>query len=359
MNSYTNIKSLLDYLQGIANKPLAFDEEAIVLAYQKNSDKQSLAIKILSVVGGILASFAFLGFLLLAGLYDSAVGLLIFGLLSIIGAIIINKVFDKIIIDTFSVSSYIIGLFMIGFSCSQFKMEGESMSLVFFFIALGTLGVVRNYMLSFISILIACGSILSLLISANQYDLIHGYVAIMALFISYFILGEAKIIIANKVMAKLYDPMRIGFIFSFLFGLVLLGKRGILPINNNFIWLSAPFILGAIIYTLTSLVKVLDIHQTKHKIYIYLASLLLLLPVVAAPAIAGAILIMLLCFFVNYKTGFILGIVSLIYFIAQYYYDLHFTLLAKSILLFASGILLIVLYLFTYRKLTGHENEKI
>ena len=46
-----------------------------------------------------------------------------------------------------------------------------------------------------------------------------------------------------------------------------------------------------------------------------------------------------------------------IYFISQYYYDLNFTLLTKSILLFSSGVLFLLLYLFTHKNLT--QNEKI
>ena len=60
---------------------------------------------------------------------------------------------------------------------------------------------------------------------------------------------------------------------------------------------------------------------------------------------------------VNYKTGLVIGIISFIYFISQYYYDLNFTLLTKSIILFSSGIVFILFYLFTNKKL--NTNEKI
>ena len=99
MSDKKDIKELLDYLQTTEKKSLDFDEDAIVAAYQKNNDNQSLPIKILSIFGGILASFAFLGFLFIAGLYDTKIGLLMFGILFIAGAIWINKKYDKIIID--------------------------------------------------------------------------------------------------------------------------------------------------------------------------------------------------------------------------------------------------------------------
>jgi hypothetical protein len=349
------MKPLLDYLEGLTGKPLNFDEEAIAATYQKSGDKQSLAIKVLSIFGGILASLAFLGFLLLAGLYDSKVGLVLFGTVFIVGAILVSKAYDKIIVDTFSVSFFIIGFSMVGFGFEGFRMSGEAASIAFFFIALVSLSIVRSYMLSFVSVLIASGSILVFIISGKNYQLIHAYVAAMSILTSYFILNEAKLITQSKNINQLYEPLRIGLIFSFLFGLVILGKKGLLPISNDFIWFSGTVIICTIVYTLASLVAVLQIHQKKQKIYIYAISILVLLPTALAPAIGGAVLMLLLCFFVNYKTGFAIAIISLLYFIGQYYYDLHFTLLTKSILLFSSGMLFIILYLFLYRKLTGDE----
>jgi len=99
----------------------------------------------------------------------------------------------------------------------------------------------------------------------------------------------------------------------------------------------------------------LDITEKRTKITIYGITLLTILPTALSPAISGAILLIVLGFLVNYKTGLILGIVSFIYFISQYYYDLNFTLLTKSILLFLSGILFVLLYLLTHKKLSSNE----
>jgi uncharacterized membrane protein len=114
MRNKEDINELLDYLQNRADKELQFDEEAIAAAYQKNYGNHSLAIKVLSVFGGLLASLAFSGFLLPAGLYNSVFALLIFGTLCIGGAIWINKESGKIFIDTIRVSAFIIGFILLG-----------------------------------------------------------------------------------------------------------------------------------------------------------------------------------------------------------------------------------------------------
>jgi hypothetical protein len=355
MRNKDDIKELLDYFQNTEDKPLQFDEEAIVSAYQKDNGNQSLSIKILSIFGGILASLAFLGFLFIAGLYNSNVELLVFGSIFIAVSIWINKEYDKIIIDTVSVSSFIIGFILLGFGCGQLRIDENIISISFIIIAFGSLCIVQNYILSFVSVLIINGSILTLILSNKGYDLIQVYVSVLALTMTYFFLKEATIITTNKALSKLYNPVRIGLIFSFLSGLVFLGKKGILPVSPDYIWLSSAIIISVIVYLISILFDVLNITETRHKIGVYIFTVLALLPTALSPAISGAILIILLSFLINTKTSLVLGIIAFIYFISQYYYDLNFTLLTKSILLFSTGVLFIALYLFTYKKLTANE----
>lgn len=357
MRNEENIKEILNYFQAAEDKALDPDQEAIVKAYQKNNDGQSMAVKILSIFGGILGSLAFIGFLLIAGLYDSKMGLLVIGTLCISGAIWLNKEYDKIIIDTVSVSSFIIGFMLIGLGLNLLKANENIITIVFIIVAFFQLGIVQNYMLSFISVLIINGGILTLIILNNSYNLIHVYVSVLTLLVTYLFLKEAKIITLSKALCRLYNPVRIGLVFSFLSGLIFLGIKEILPISKNYIWLSSIVTISAIIYLAPLLFNVLNITKTQHKISNCIVAILLLLPTALSPGISAAILIILLSFFVNYKTGLVLGIIAFMYFISQYYYDLNFTLLTKSILLFSSGILFLLLYLFTHKKLT--TNEKV
>ncbi|HTO14632.1 MAG TPA: DUF4401 domain-containing protein [Edaphocola sp.] len=356
MSNKEVIKELLDCFQNEADTPLEFDEEAILLAYQKEDQKQSISIKILSIFGGILASIAFLGFLFISGLYSSDISLLVLGGVLIVTSIWLNKKSDRIVMDTFSVSAFIIGFILLGFGCLQFKVSDNILSIIFIIIAFASLNIVQNYILSFIAVLIINGSILTLIISNNLYNIIPIYIAAIGMMMTYLFLKEGKIITINKTLSKLYNPVKIGLIFSFLIGLIFLGKKGILPIDANYNWLSSIIIIPLIVYIITILFKVINVQNTSHKIGIYIFTILILLSTALSPAISGAFLIILLSFFVNYKTGFVIGIISFIYFIFQFYYDLNFTLLTKSIILFSTGLLFIVFYLFTYKKLKANEN---
>lgn len=354
MRNKEEIKEMLDSFQ-TENKEIQFNEEAIVAEYQKNDDHQSLAVKILSVFGGILASIAFIGFLLIAGLYDSENGLIIFGSVSIIGGVFISKIYDKIIIDTFSVSAYIIGFVLLGIGLFKMKMEENTVSLIFMLIAAASLLIVRSYILTFISVLIINGAILTLITSNEIFEFIHIYTSVLAIVLTLFFLKEAKIISLHSVFSKLYNPVRIALVFSLLAGLTMLGHREFIDLSSKYIWASSIFIILSILFVLSYLFQVLNITKVQHKAGIYVLSILLLLPTVLSPAISGAILIILLSFLVNYKTSLVIGIAAFIYFVSQYYYDLHFTLLTKSILLFSSGILFLGLYLLTHKKLTSNE----
>lgn len=352
MSNKENIQEILYYLQVAEEKTLSVDNEAIDAEYQKKRGTQSLAIKILSVFGGILASLVFLGFLFIAGLYDSKAGLFTFGAIFIAGALFTSQKNDKnIILDTIIVASFAIGFLLLGFALTKIDANENIICAVFIFIAFLAIIIAKNYILSFISTLIISGSILSLILLNKRFELIHIYIAACVAIITYFFLNEAKIITTSKSLSKLYNPIRTGLTFSFLAGMAFVS------ISPDFIWLSSIVTISAVIYLLHNLLEVLNINTTQHKVGIYIFAILALLPTVFSPAISGAILLILLSFYVNYKTGLVLGIVAFIYFISQYYYDLDLTLLTKSILLFSSGVLFIVIYLFTHKKLTA--NEKI
>ncbi|KMQ59477.1 permease [Chryseobacterium angstadtii] len=355
MRNKEEIKELLEYFRTTDNKELKFDEEAIFAAYEKNNDHQSLAIKILSILGGLLASLAFIGFLFLTGIYDSTAGLFILGSISIIGGILINTYYDKIILDTVSISSYIIGYILLTMGFVKLEMSENTISLIFIMIAGLTLILARTYIISFISVLVINGAFLTMIITSHNDDLAHLYTSVLAILLTFVFLKEAKIISLHNALSKLYNPVRIGLVISFLAGLILLGKSDLIDLSGEYLWISSVVIILTILYVLSRLFERLNISGTQQKAGIYIISTLILLPTILSPAISGAILIILLSFLVNYKTSFVIGIIAFIYFVSQYYYDLHFTLLTKSILLFSSGILFLGLYLLTRKKLTSNE----
>ncbi|RDY59793.1 DUF4401 domain-containing protein [Flagellimonas nanhaiensis] len=345
------LKELIQQIHVSEGGHFMVNEETLFAEYGRKNDQQSsLAIKVLSIFGGILASLTFLGFLAIAGIYDSTTGLLVVGITFLILAIWLNRLYQKVLIDTFSICVYLIGISLIIFALADLKVNEDQIAQLCIFIALCCLFLSKSYMLSFISMLIVSICFLVLIISNDVYDFIHLYVWVYACLLVYFFLNEADLI-----KYKLYDPVRVGLLFSLLFGLIAIGKEGLMPINPDYIWVSSLVSIISILYLVGKIVALMEADSLKFKGWVYLLTTAALLPTFFAPSISGALLIMLLCFLVNYKTGFAVGIIALVYFVAQYYYDLNFTLLTKSIILFSSGIVLLLFYLFLTKKFNAHE----
>jgi len=351
MKNNKQIKALIERLRVSEDESFEYDEAALFDEYQKQGENNAtLSVKIFSIVGGLMAALAFLVFLLIAGLYKSEIGLISSGLVFIVVALILNNIFNKFIIDTFSVSIYTIGFALFATGLLDIDTDKNTVTLLVIGIAVIALFVTQNYVLSFISILIVNGGLLHLVFVNEVYNLIHGYIGAVTLTLTWCTLNEATLLAFGKRMAKLYDPLRIGLIISLLYGLVIVGKKDWLLVSQNYNWLSSLVIIPAVLYVVNVITGIVALKNPKDKPGIYLLTILVLAPTVFAPSISGAILIILLTFLVNYKTGLVIGVVAFIYFISVYYYDLSFSLLTKSILLFSSGVVFLLFYLFTNKK---------
>src|SRR5690606_37474504 len=97
-------------------RKIDFDEDSMLesMQVQRKSDAP-LFIKVLSVFGGILGSLALMGFLMLAGLFESEVGITVLGALSITAAIIMSRSFNSLLPDTVSVALYVIGYALLAY----------------------------------------------------------------------------------------------------------------------------------------------------------------------------------------------------------------------------------------------------
>ncbi len=356
MKQEQEIKELLGHLQQTEGDNFKFDEAGIFWEVRKNeSEKASLTTRILSIAGGFIATLSFMGFIFAAGLENSEVMLLFTGLIFIGAAIYVNKEFDKLILDTSAISAYVMGFILLGFGMSQFKLDWNIVCITFIIISTATLFITQGFILSFISVIIVSGSFISLIISNKYYDLIHLYNSAIAILLIWSYLNEAKIITGSKEICKLYNPVRTGLIFSLCIGLFVVGKRDLVKISVDYIWLSSLIMTPILIYLIYRIMQIIKIRNQKSEILIYSLSALILLPTAFAPAISGALLILLVSFFVNYKTGIALGIIATIYFISQYYYDLNLTLLVKSLILFSTGILFLLFYFLTNQSKTNEE----
>lgn len=355
MKTKEQIDQMLQYIKGLFPETVVVEEDALYKSYEQTENHHSMAIKILSVFGGILGSLTFIGFLFLAGLYDSGAAMIVTGVLLMLASIWLNKEFDTILLDTASISAFLISLVLIGTGMTALEVNYKITLVLFTIISFVLLLFVHNYIFAFIALLVINGCILILMGTNEMFDLIHFWIAGLTALLLLLFLKEEKLLTHFKEHIDLYKPLRIALILSLLFCLYMLTRAGLFPLNEGIFWLSSLTMLVGILYTLRSLLHTMGISDKKQQFFLYTAAILLLVPTAPSPSIMGSLLILLLSYHVKYKTGTAIGIVSFIYALSQYYYDLHFTLLTKSILMFTSGLLFLGFYFVIRKKLSADE----
>lgn len=357
MEQLKNLVTWLETVRSLEAHSFNCNEEAIKNQHiSEQKEQNSLAIKILSLFGGLLAAMAFIGFLIILKVYEAEEGVLALGFGLVVLAVILARLFHKLFIDTFAVALYILGivLFVLGLIALNFEDSATVLSVIV--VSFLTLILSKNYILIFISVINIGVSILVLIALHNVYDAIHLYIILYSSIMTCFFLLEAKLLTSFRPWVKFYDPIRIGLIFCFLIGLIAIGKKDLVPLSQNFLWVSSILIISLVMVMVSQIIKTLGIERLNQKVLIYILSTIVLLPTLYAPSISGALLLILLTYKVNYKTGFAIGAIALIYFVIQYYYDLNLSLLIKSIILFASGIAFLLLYLYI-SKFLKHDKK--
>jgi uncharacterized membrane protein len=354
MKKQPEIISILDLFRTREGENFQIDEPAALKAYEKaNADRSGIAIKVLTVVGGFLVTCAFLGFLFLAGFYDSGPGMGITGFFFVAGALIVKKLYDKLILDTFSVSFFVCGCLLLLLSANEFRMNETFTCVMFIIIALVSLGLVQNYMMSFAATCILHAAIIGLLQNHryNTPGLVYVYTCLLLLFFTYWLLKEATIIAASPILSRLYNPVRLGTLVAMLFAGINVSGNGWLGWTGYYNYIPAITAIACTLLLIPQILKALELQRPVATVMAFAAAILVLAPTIWAPAIAIALLVILAAFQVNYKTGIVAGILALIWFVSEFYYFLHYTLLTKSIMMMATGAFFLLFYFLTHKKL--------
>lgn len=121
----------------------------------------NIIIKILSGVGGVLATAALLGFLLLAGIYQSESGMLILGLLFVGGAMGISRLANHVFLDTAVLTLYICGFVLVAMGMGSGNGDAESVLLLCIALSVFGIALSSGFMMVTTSVLIFCGSLLA------------------------------------------------------------------------------------------------------------------------------------------------------------------------------------------------------
>jgi len=316
-----------------------FEKEKIEEEVQSdNALYSNLAVKILSILGGIIGSVFFIGFIVLSIIQDSDVGLLVMGSIFLIGSMAMGRVDKSVFLDTVNICAWLIGgMLVIGGLFSNGQHENV-VALVSLIIATITFFTVNRFLLKFFSVLVVCGCMVVLILENDWFNLIQLMVIGCAVKMTALHLTEAKFISKNKFFNETYYPLRMGLVISFIMLLMLVGKAGRMAgMSFDHLWISSLVIVGCVLFSIKKIMDGLEKDKDKgdHKgspqhVMVLVLSGVMLLPSIFAPSISGAILILILNYHLGHRTGIAIGVIAMVYFVIQYYYDLNLTLLEKS-----------------------------
>ena len=358
MNKDKKHIALLNQIAATEGEGFQYDDERIQSEYDnQGGNSPKLAITVLTILGGILATILFTAFILILGFYKSGSSLLVLGLVFISAAIWINIILDSLILNTFSISSFIIGYVLIGAGLMEMGNYDNGIALTFMTVSLISLFLTQNQLISMVAIIMGIGSTLSLIVINDLFPLWHVFPIVLGVWVYLHYTLEVNILHKRGRYAKLYNPLRIGLILSFLFALELSGDDWFAKYAATYDWISSPIIIALVLLVGYKIIQLLEIRSKTKSIIILIGAALVLSTTAFAPGIAGSLLVLLLSFKTGHKTGFAVGLIAFIYFISRFYYDMDISLLYKSMLMITSGILFLIFFYFTHKKIG--DNEKI
>lgn len=355
MRTNKTLESLLKQVPTDKQPSFVYDRDALQLAFTQNRESHHLTTKVLSVFGGLLTSLFFLGFIFISGIYESALATFILGILLLGGSLWFSKFSIKPYLDTLCVCAFIVGLSLINVSMFERELSTNVHLSILLLTSLLSLAFARNYILSFLSLVAVNGTILAFTLENDLTYGIYIHLVVLALMLYFISSNEARIITKHPILSKLYSPIRTSLLFCFLIGLIFIRLQSEHMENFYYKWATSWIFIGLILVQIPFLFNLLGIEQTGKKWIIYGLTTVLLLTTSIYPPITGALFILLLSFRFKHTSGMVISIISFVYFISQFYYDLYFNLLHKSLLLMGSGVLFLVIFIYINKKWMRYE----
>ncbi|WP_157974316.1 DUF4401 domain-containing protein [Lewinella sp. IMCC34183] len=291
-----------------ASVPFTVDEAALAAdAGQRDDDDTDQAVRVLSGLGGVLSSLIFLLFLWITDLFTRPVVAVPLGVALIVTTLALGRTRRQAFLATTTVCGYLVGvgLIMVGLPP---QVSDSQLVWPVLLIAAATVAGTRNYYLVFLAVVSVPACLLYLHLVQREPAWVWAAVLLAALGVAGVTYFE-HFLIADRRM----PPLRSGLVCGLLLTLVWFRwGEWMVPGGGHLNVAVVPF--------------------------------------------AGSLYLLLLSFRNQHALGAGLGVAGLAYFTVQYYYDLRWTLLDKSLILMAAGALLLVAWALLRRNRSARED---
>ncbi|MCP4073672.1 MAG: DUF4401 domain-containing protein [Hyphomicrobiales bacterium] len=141
-------------------------------------------------------------------------------------------------------------------------------------------------------------------------------------------------------------PTAISLLFAAPLSTIVLGSLGLGTAVEGSGWFSRAMHIALFLWLVITIWRGLESRE-KQIVLIVLTIVALTLGAIMPPGGSAVLLIIVLAYVLGSRLLAVAGILLEAYYLSRFYYDLEFTLLTKSMMLVAAGVLLLVLWAFT------------
>ncbi|ODS85041.1 MAG: hypothetical protein ABS46_02310 [Cytophagaceae bacterium SCN 52-12] len=341
----------------LENQEFRFNEDAIRRTCDsRERNPGHMAIRVLVILGTLLSAGLIVSMLFSFGIYDSAAAMLITGITGLVAGMWNHLKRQSDVTDTISISLLLMGYASIAFALVEWKVDTGLICGALIMISLACFILSKNFILPFLGLVSAC-ICLFIWVQAKCppvfIPLLYSVLA-AALLPVYLYEGNLLVLLRKKASSH-YQPLRTGLLVSVLAGLYIFSPFFLkgsqeFPFKHYQLYFSVPVSLICLL-AVARLLQETQSALRSWKIAVFPVIALVLGLTLFAPAIGLSLYLLVITFYNAHKTGIIISIVSLCFAIGLYYYDLHFSLLVKSMLMILPGLV----FLAGYRLVTREE----
>lgn len=324
---------------------LPLETEAVMQALEVPKPHTPLVLKIIIFFGAFLATGTISAFFGILDIYESELALFVVGSLFLGGTIYVSRTQPMPILQGAYLSFYITGYTFFGFGFYLIFNDLTAICLPLLALSIALVFVVRDYILLLATLFaLHLNALIWLFTFGFSFEFLYVYVLILLVSTFFVFTNENKMKTSHPIFEHLYYPLRDALALIWMQMLFLITDVQIWSESNLNQMVFAAYNIVALLFLIRFVLKSLDFY-TENRFYVWLViTSVVLLPTLLAPAISGALLLLFLSFYQQFKTGIIISMAGLVWFISKFYYDLSMTLLEKSLLLMGVGVLFLGMY---------------
>jgi len=321
-----------------------FKTEDFQKDYNALIDKKApIFVQILMFVGALLAAIFFLGFLAALDIFDSEIVVLFFGVVIIIGGLVLPyKTGQEAATEPLGLAALIVGCSMAAYGLVE-MLNDAFVGFLFISLVLSIIVlIVAGSHLQKVSAVLCANLCLFGLIMEFEFPIGFNFlILINAAVVTVFWLKEPDILSGQSKLGQWYGAILNGCSVSLLAVLCFsVNNRMYLrhdEVDPSYWWISSVLLVALVLWTLNETLDL--IKEEKKKIPTMIGMGVALIIIIKAPGIIAGILLLFLGIFSGYRLFAGQGILGIFFFTMMFYYNMNTTLLSKSMLMVASGLI--------------------